>query len=77
MKYLIMEDFSGKPAPFIFPDRVSHEDMRDQLPYIRAISAGTMRLDGNAIICEGGCPELGLAAGVGDAEFISRCLAES
>ena len=42
MKYLIMEDFSGQPVPFIFPRRVDHADMRDQLPYGQVISAGVV-----------------------------------
>ncbi len=32
MKYIIFEDFSGHPVPFIFPHRVDHADMREQLP---------------------------------------------
>ena len=42
MKYLIMEDFSGQLVPFIFPRRVDHADMRDQLPYGQVISAGVV-----------------------------------
>ena len=33
MKYLIMEDFAGQPVSFVFPRRVDHGDMREQLPY--------------------------------------------
>lgn len=32
MKYLIMEDFAGQPVSFVFPRRVDHGDMREQLP---------------------------------------------
>ena len=45
MKYLIVEDFSGQPVCFLFPRRVDHGDMRDQLPYGRVISAGFAELD--------------------------------
>lgn len=41
MKYLIVEDFSGQPVCFLFPRRVDHGDMRDQLPYGRVISAAS------------------------------------
>ena len=47
MKYLIMEDFSGQPVPFIFPRRVDHADMRDQLPYGQVISAGVVEHGGD------------------------------
>ena len=40
VKYLIVEDFSGQEVPFIFPRRVDHSDMREQLPYSRVVSAG-------------------------------------
>ena len=56
MKYLIMEDFSGQPVPFIFPRRVDHADMRDQLPYGQVISAGVVEH------CHGGNAELNVKA---------------
>ena len=56
MKYLIMEDFSGQPVPFIFPRRVDHADMRDQLPYGQVISAGV------GFVCHGGNAELNVKA---------------
>ena len=40
MKYLIMEDFAGQPVSFVFPRRVDHGDMREQLPYGRVLGAG-------------------------------------
>lgn len=43
MKYLIMEDFSGQPVPFIFPRRVDHADMRDQLYRKRDYAAALSR----------------------------------
>ena len=38
MKYLIMEDFAGQPVSFVFPRRVDHGDMREQLPYGRVLA---------------------------------------
>lgn len=62
MNYLIMEDFSGQPVPFIFPRRVDHADMRDQLPYGQALSCGTLELGAQGFLCSGGSTELGLRA---------------
>ncbi len=62
MNYLIMEDFSGQPVPFIFPRRVDHADMRDQLPYGQALSCGTVELGPQGFVCSGGNAELGLRA---------------
>lgn len=62
MKYLIVEDFSGQAVPFIFPRRVDHCDMREQLPYSRVISAGVAELGPHGFVCNGGNSELGLKA---------------
>ncbi|MBO4299988.1 MAG: hypothetical protein J5861_00135 [Desulfovibrio sp.] len=62
MKYLIVEDFSGQAVPFIFPRRVDHCDMREQLPYARIISAGVTELGPQGFVCSGGNAELGLKA---------------
>ncbi|MBE6442919.1 MAG: hypothetical protein J6N67_02545 [Desulfovibrio sp.] len=62
MKYLIVEDFSGQAVPFIFPRRVDHGDMREQLPYSRVISAGVTELGPQGFVCSGGNAELGLKA---------------
>ena len=62
MNYLIMEDFSCQPVPFIFPLRVDHADMRDQLPYGQALSCGTVELGPQGFTCAGGNAELGLKA---------------
>ncbi|MDR1489002.1 MAG: hypothetical protein LBS65_00720 [Desulfovibrio sp.] len=76
MKYIICEDFSGQPIPFLFPDRVAHADMREQLPYTRVISAGYVELADGRFVCSGGDGEMALSAGPGDAgcltAFFSR-----
>lgn len=75
MKYLIVEDFSGQAVPFIFPRRVDHGDMRDQLPYSRVIAAGFVELSAHGFICSGGSPELHLKARPSeDAEVITESL---
>ena len=62
MKYLIVEDFSGQPVCFLFPRRVDHGDMREQLPYGRVISAGFAELDDGRFLCSGGSQELKVTA---------------
>ena len=75
MKYLIVEDFSGQAVPFIFPRRVDHGDMREQLPYSRVIAAGFVELGPQGFVCSGGNPELGLNARPGeDAAIITEAL---
>lgn len=75
MKYLIVEDFSGQPVPFIFPRRVDHGDMRDQLPYGQIIAGGVLELGPTGFICSGGNNELGIKARpVEDAAIIAEAL---
>lgn len=75
MKYLIMEDFAGKPAPFVFPERVDHADMRDQLPYGRIISCGSLLLEADGLHCFGGNSDLDMQARpLEDAEIILDAL---
>ncbi len=74
MKYLIMEDFSGNPAPIIFPRPIDHADMRDQLPYGKVLSAGFIEFNGEGFICYGGHNELCVVALPNDAEIIEQYL---
>lgn len=75
MKYIIVEDFSGQPVPFIFPRRVDHVDMHGQLPYGKVLSAGYIELDADGLHCFGGNAELGLKARPAeDAAIISESL---
>jgi hypothetical protein len=71
MKYIIFEDFSGHPVPFIFPHRVDHADMREQLPYTRVLSAGYVDMVDGAFRCHGGAPELQVSARPEDATVIA------
>jgi len=74
MKYLIMEDFSGKPIAFIFPDLVDHADMREQLPYTKALSGGYLELEQGLIHCFGGYAELELKSSPDDVKIITNAL---
>lgn len=62
MKYLVVEDFSGQPVCFLFPRRVDHVELRDQLPYGQVISAGYAELVDGIFLCTGGSQELGVVA---------------
>ncbi|MDL2266406.1 hypothetical protein LJC46_00255 [Desulfovibrio sp. OttesenSCG-928-G15] len=72
MKYIICEDFSGQPVPFLFPDKVAHVDMREQLPYARVFSAGYVVLENGEFVCHGGDVELGVSCAEGDASRIAE-----
>ena len=74
MKYLVMEDFSGQAAAFIFPRRVDHMDMREQLPYTRTLSAGYVELRENGLHCFGGHAEMQLSARPEDSAILHECL---
>lgn len=71
MKYIICEDFSGQPIPFIFPDKVAHLDMREQLPYSKVLSAGYIILVDGRFVCSGGDVELDASSQPEDAEQIT------
>ncbi len=75
MKYLIAEDFSGQPVPFIFPDRVTHADMREQLPYTRILAAGYVTVQDGEFFCSDGDAELHLFARPQDAALIAASFA--
>ena len=75
MKYIICEDFSGQPIPFLFPDKVSHTEMREQLPYTVVVSAGYIILADGQFVCSGGDAELGAVAQPEDAELIGAFFA--
>lgn len=76
MKYIICEDFSGQPIPFLFPNRVAHLDMRDQLPYASVLSAGYISLVNGSFVCSGGDAELGASSVPEDAERIASFFTE-
>ena len=75
MKYLIFENFSGQPVCFMFPRRVDHVDMREQLPYGTVLSAGFAELKDGKFVCSAGSQELGVQARPEeDARLLSEAL---
>ncbi len=74
MKYLILEDFAGHPIPFLFPDRVDHADMRDQLPYGKVLGAGHVELVDGVFRCRGANAELEAVSRAEDARIIGEAL---
>lgn len=77
MKYLVLEDFAGQPVPFLFPDRVDHVDMRDQLPYGRVLGAGYVELRNGQFYCTGGVQELDVVARPEDVLCIASALSNN
>ncbi len=71
MKYIICEDFSGQPIPFLFPDKVAHMDMREQLPYTSVLSVGYVILADGQFVCSGGDAEMGISSRPEDAACIT------
>jgi hypothetical protein len=69
-----MEAFSAQAVVFIFPRRVDHLDMREQLPYKKALAAGYVELQDGAPRCFGGHAEMGLHARRQDADIIGDSL---
>ncbi|MBG0790168.1 MAG: hypothetical protein H0S80_06680 [Desulfovibrionaceae bacterium] len=71
MKYIMFEDFSGLPVPIIFPNRINFDEMREQMPYTKALSAGYVSLGPEGFRCHGKSKELNLEAAPGDQDVIS------
>lgn len=71
MKYIIFEDFSGQAIPIIFPNRILHEEMREQLPYAKVVSAGYIELRDGRFVCHGKSTVLKAGAREGDAEILA------
>lgn len=77
MKYIIFEDFSGQAIPFLFPHKVAHADMREQMPYSKILSAGYVELVNGKFHCHGGDAELNMMAGENDAACITEFFSHS
>ncbi len=76
MKYLICRDFAGMPVPFLFPDKVAHVDMREQLPYSGVLSAGYTAVREGRFVVWGGDVELGVQADPADADLLTEFFSE-
>lgn len=70
MKYIMFEDFSGASIPVIFPNRIDHAEMREQMPYTKALSAGYVSHGPEGWSCHGQSKSLELKAAAGDADII-------
>lgn len=77
MRYIIFEDFGGHPVPFIFPERIDYEELREQIPYARVLSAGRVVLAAGRFQCSGEAPELAAKARPEDAELITKAFADA
>jgi len=53
VKYIMFENFAGEPLPVIFPDRIDHREMRDQIPYPAVLSAGYVEHTESGFHCFG------------------------
>ena len=59
MKYIIFDDFAAMPTAILFPNRIGHAEMREQIPYAKVISAGYVEAPpGGDIRCRGSAPDL-------------------
>jgi len=70
MKYIMFEDFSGADVPIIFPNRINFDEMREQMPYTRAVSAGYISFGPEGFRCHGQSKELELEARAQDGAII-------
>ncbi len=77
MKYIIFEDFGGEEAPILFPERILFEEMREQIPYSKVISAGYVYIGPNGIYCMGESKELKVKSRPEDKEIIEKHFFES
>ena len=59
MKYIMFEDFAGKPLPIIFPERIEFDEFREQIPYSTVRSAGFVVLAPQGLRCYGKAKDLG------------------
>lgn len=71
MKYIMFEDFSGAPVPIIFPNRINFDEMREQMPYTKALSAGYVSHGPNGFTCHGKSKALELASKPEDAQVLN------
>jgi hypothetical protein len=72
MKYIIFEDFAGDQTPIIFPERIHYDEMREQMPYSRVLSAGYVVCDQGTFLCNGEVKELNTRSRQEDNQIIAR-----
>ena len=74
MKYIIFEDFAGEATPVIFPERIAFEEMREQIPYTKVLSAGLVGLEQGSVRTWGRSNQLGLKSLEADSRIIANNL---
>ncbi|MDK2955184.1 MAG: hypothetical protein PWQ57_680 [Desulfovibrionales bacterium] len=72
MKYIMFEDFSGDPIPIIFPHRIDHGEMREQVPYSKVLSAGYVQVREGKFYCHGEAKSLNARARSEDAKILDE-----
>lgn len=77
MKYIVFEDFAGQQIPIIFPERILHEEMREQVPYSTVLSAGYVLLNNGKFMCYGEVKELNTSSRKTDSQIIAEYLISS
>ena len=77
MKYIMFEDFAGRPLPILFPQRIGHGEMREQVLYSKVLSAGYVQLREGQVVCHGESKELSAKARPEDAGIIADKLAQA
>ena len=74
MKYIMFKDFSGKPLPIIFPERIDFLELREQMPYADILSAGRIALRDGRLAVSSGSAELKAHSRDEDAAIIAEKL---
>ena len=77
MKYIVFEDVGGKTIPILFPAKILHQEMREQIPYAKVLSAGSVHHDGRGFVCRGGSKDLGVRSRPEDTRIIAEAFDES
>jgi hypothetical protein len=77
MKYIMFEDFSGAPIPVIFPNRINHAEMREQMPYTKVLAAGYVSHGPGGFSCHGSSKALQAEASPNDAQTIASKLSDA
>lgn len=75
MKYILFEDTAGHPVPVIFPDRIIHAEMREQMPYGTVLAAGYVEMGPDGFRCHGESKALHAAARPEDAAVLTAAFA--
>lgn len=76
MKYIMFEDFGGEPVPVIFPNRIGYEEMREQIPYSKVLSAGYVQMRAGEFFTHGEAKELQAKSRAEDADLITHRLTD-